>query len=102
MTNKEKILNGTWLIPLVVSVLGSIGGAGGGSYLYFSRLAPDQLASLTRPDPFTGTEAKKLQHRITEVEKKVALLPPRELTTEMALLRREVELLREEIKALKR
>ena len=102
MVEEEKIHNGTWLIPLVVSILGSVGGAGGGSYLYFSRLAPSQLESLARPDPFTGAEAQELTRRITEVEKRVALLPPRELTTEVALLRREIELLREEIETLKR
>jgi hypothetical protein len=71
--------NGQLLITLVISVIGAIGGAGGGSYIYFSRLAPSQLEAIARQDKFTGTEGAAIIRRLAALERKVELLPPREL-----------------------
>jgi hypothetical protein len=56
--------NGQLLITLVISVIGAIGGAGGGSYIYFSRLAPSQLEAIARQDKFTGTEGAAIIRRL--------------------------------------
>ena len=101
---KEDPYDRKWLIALVVAIIGASGGAGGGTWLYLSNAGVEQLQAITRPDPFTGaqgTEIKRELDRLTTevgaLEKRVAQLPPRELEQGIALLAREVELLRDEI-----
>ena len=61
--------NGTKYNPIVVAVIGSILGSGGALSMVFNTSTGQ---SLVRPDPFTGTEATKLEatleHLQTEIE----------------------------------
>ena len=93
-----------WLVSLLVAVLGAGGGASGGTYLYLRTSGTETLQSIARPDPFTGSDArelkaeiKTLQGKVVDLEKSVGNLPPREMVTSLALLQREIELLREEL-----
>ena len=97
----------TTLIYLLVAVIGGGGGGGIGSYLWVRNLAPEQLQEIARPYPFTSQQASALEDRIVALERSdrvqeraIALLPPREMVTEMVLLRRELELMRTEISKL--
>ena len=62
----EKPINGTrgWSV-LVVSVLASLTGSGSGVYVYMKNIGPDQLQTMARPDPATGTEMRILEKRVT-------------------------------------
>ena len=93
------------ITSLVVAVLASIIGGSGGSYIYFSRVNPVAVQTITRPDPFTGTQAKTLEFKIDAMTRQLAMLerrvdklPPREVTEEIALLRQEISFLREDLK----
>ncbi|MGI9293429.1 MAG: hypothetical protein ACR2PS_05550 [Pseudomonadales bacterium] len=93
MTEKN---NGKWIASIAV-VLGAIGGSTGGSYVYIRAIAPQQLETLARPDPFTGSEALELRRELRELQLLVAKLPPEELTSKLAALERDVELLRKQL-----
>ena len=97
--NGNNLRNGKFLFTALVSIIGAVGGAGSGSYLYFSNVAPTQLQSMVRPDPFTGSQARDLQAQISALRRAIDQLPPRELTERLALLEREVQLLRETMAA---
>ena len=94
----------TTLIYLLIAVIGGGGGGGIGSYLWVRNLAPDELQEIARPYPFTSIQASALEARIVALERSdrvqeraIALLPPREMVTQIALLTRELELMRIEI-----
>lgn len=95
--------NGSSVIPIVVAVLGAFGGGLGGNYLWV-RAAPDEYETISRPDPFTGTEGRELERRIDNIttllngiQRQVDRMPPRELTERLALVEREVLLLHGEL-----
>ena len=97
--------NGRWIASLIVAVCGAFIGGGGGSYIYFSRTDPGTIQQITRPDPFTGTQAKTLAFKIDAMTRQLAMLerrvdklPPRKVTEELALLRQEITFLREDLK----
>lgn len=108
-TDEPKGPNGrvSSLIYLLIAVIGGGGGGGIGSYLWVRNLAADELQEIARPYPFTSKQASVLEARIVALERSdrvqeraIALLPPREMVTEMVLLRRELELMRTEISKL--
>lgn len=62
--------NGTRnLTYLLIAVIGGGGGGAGGTWAYFSSLAPSQIEAMARPDPFTGIQAQGLINRIERLER---------------------------------
>lgn len=90
--------NGKWLIALVAAVLGSAGGAGGGTYLYFNSLAPQQVEAIARPDPAYGSEVREIEE---ELESHLRNHPDRNLDLRISLLERDMERLRMEMERLR-
>lgn len=58
--------DGSRYSPILVAILGAAIGSGGGIGVYHST---DLGARLSRPDPFTGSQADALIHRIERLEK---------------------------------
>jgi len=85
-----KVRNGRNGIILAVSVvLGGVGGSAGGQYLWLSRA---DIKVLARPDPFTGTEGIRLRADLNGLQRQIDAK-----STNIAVLEREVELLRAEM-----
>jgi len=97
VSNGNNHRNGKFLLTAVVATVGAVGGASSGTYIYLNQMPPEVLQQVARPDPFTGTQGDDFQRQISKIQREVDRLPPRELTERIALLEREVELLREEI-----
>ncbi len=74
--SKHNFPNSTRWFPIVIAVLGSGLGAGGGLYIG-STMTPVQLQEIARPDPFTGTEGAALERRITDLERRITLIEDR-------------------------
>jgi len=84
-----KLRNGNNAILAVAVVLGSSIGGVGGQYLWLSNA---DIQSLARPDPFTGQEGLRLRSDLNSLQRQVDTRSAR-----IAVLEREVELLRDEI-----
>ena len=80
--------NGTRLTPVVVAIIGAFLGSSGTIAVYLGTPAAKEI---TRPDPFTGTDAAFLEQRVATVERRVDLLPPRELELAVNLLRHDLD-----------
>lgn len=90
------------LIHLAIILFSSVGGAGGGTFIYLNAVAPAQIQAVARPDPFTGTDGQAIRQQLAELrqtinnqQRQIDRLPPRDLTERIRLLEREVELLRD-------
>lgn len=68
--------NGARWLPLVIAVLGSGVGAGGGLYIG-STMTPAQIQEIARPDPFTGAQGAVLERRINDLERRLTLVEGR-------------------------
>lgn len=90
-------INGRYLLAIVAGAIGAVGSAGGTTYVFLSGLAPSQMETMARPDPFRGSEGDALKRQLNNLQRQVDQLPPRALTEEIALLRREIEFIRDEI-----
>ena len=98
--------NGRMALNIAIYLISGFVGGGSGVYFYFDRVGPSQLQTIARPDPFTGSQGLDLQRRLREHEDRISILqrqvdqlPPREVTEQLALLQREVELLRKDLEA---
>ncbi|MEE9158961.1 MAG: hypothetical protein V3U60_11305 [Gammaproteobacteria bacterium] len=73
-TNTSK--NAIQWFPIVIAVLASGVGAGGGLYIG-STMTPAQLQEIARPDPFTGADGAALEKRISDLERRITLIEDR-------------------------
>ena len=94
------------LIALLGGGVVGTGGGAGGSWLYFSRLAPAQIQEMARPYPFTSLDAEKLINRLEALEehdyeqdRRMDQLPPRALTDSLLRLELQLEHLTENLES---
>ena len=63
---KENTVKYGSYLPILVAVIGAIGGGFGGTYLLLdSGLATTSLQTVARPDPYTGTQGRALESVVT-------------------------------------
>ena len=62
---EDKPINGRsgWSI-LMASVIASMMGSGSGVYAYMQSIGPQQLQSIARPDPATGSDLRRLKEDV--------------------------------------
>jgi len=88
-------------IPVVVAIIGAFGGGVGANYLLVSNVAPD-LQTLARPDPFTGAQGQAIEKRLSDLERRVDQLPPRELELAVQILRHDLNEIHRRIEKLEK
>jgi hypothetical protein len=60
----EKPISGTKWSVLTASIIASMMGSGGGGYAYMQSIGPQQLQTIARPDPATGTQLRSIEGRL--------------------------------------
>ena len=98
MTPKAQNKNdGSKYTPILVAIIGAFLGSSGTIAIYLGTPAAQELA---RPDPFTGTQGRSLEERLSTLERRVDQLPPRELELGVSLLRHDLDEIQRRIERL--
>lgn len=94
--------DGAAYVPLVVAILGAFGGGFGANHIWV-RSYTAEMQEMARPDPFTGTQGRELERRLSQIAGEVGLIRqsvPTDLNARLAIVEREIKALSDDVKEL--